>query len=183
MYLLPQVTDALEYLHEKQHLVHNDLRCSNILVFRFPDAGHTCHGMGTRSVFQCEACTLGGVLVKLTDLGICVNPRAYRNKMNQLQRFIPECAEDGDLFTDKVNDISILLVLVSVSRCMYMYVLFVVSCKCNYACHIYMYKYLYIHSDMCLHTCISLCACIYIYNYIHNYIIHVCTCLCVPFGR
>ena len=75
---------------------------------------------------------MGGVLVKLTDLGICVNPRAYRNKMNQLQRFIPECVEDGDLFTDKVNDISILLVLVSVLKCMYL--LFLVSCKCNYAC-------------------------------------------------
>ena len=73
-------------------------------MFKFPDPGHTCHGIDIRSVFQCEACTSVGVLVKLTDLGICVNPRAHRKQMNGLQRFIPECAEDGGgLFTDKVN--------------------------------------------------------------------------------
>ena len=54
-------------------------------------------------MFRCEACAGGGVLVKLADLGVCVNPRAYRHKMSHLQRFIPECVEDGDLFTDKVN--------------------------------------------------------------------------------
>ena len=55
-------------------------------------------------MFECEACSSGGVLVKLADLGVCVNPRAYRKKMSHLQRFVPECMEDGELFTDKVNE-------------------------------------------------------------------------------
>ena len=107
---LPKVTNALIYLHENVGIVHRDLKLSNVLVFRFPELDHACYdGKGE----DAQTCTLcfpseqnSGVLLKLTDMGICANPAGYRAKDNTgIRQFVPECITSDTLasLTEKVH--------------------------------------------------------------------------------
>ena len=102
-----QVTDGLTYLHEAVKIIHNDLRCSNILVFQFPPADHLCLGSGVTS--GCGPCLSSsgetcGVLVKVADMGICANPTTQKTKNKQgIRRYIPECLNFDATLTNKVR--------------------------------------------------------------------------------
>ena len=68
--------------------MHRDLKNSNILVFKFPEVGHNCYEGEKHQGF--------GVLVKLTDMGICANPLAYKSKnLGGLRQFVPECVSSN----------------------------------------------------------------------------------------
>ena len=94
----PQVTNALTYLHRKVGIVHQDLRCSNILVFKFPCLGHCCY---QRSKFAgCDVC------VKVTDMGISANPLVHRaGEAAGIKLLVPECltANTVATLTEKVS--------------------------------------------------------------------------------
>ena len=102
------MTEGLHYLHHDVGIVHNDLKCSNILVFRFPEVGHCCSdgGEAPLSCIHCLSNPSGcGVLIKLADLGICANPSARRNKTAiaiGLRQFVPEVLNFDSSFTEKV---------------------------------------------------------------------------------
>ena len=76
-------------------------------MFKFPDPGHTCFD-GKPLGFVCKDCIYSssrgsaGVLVKLGDLGICVNPTAQRARKEGLCRVTPESVEYEGNLTDKV---------------------------------------------------------------------------------
>ncbi len=93
-----QVTSALAYLHNKIGIVHQDLRCSNVLVFQFPDLTHDCY---RGSEFNdCR------VYVKLTDMGISANPLVHRvGEANGFKLMVPECLLTNTLstLTEKVR--------------------------------------------------------------------------------
>lgn len=101
IYICPQVTSALTYLHSpnKVGIVHRDLRCSNILVFKFPEIGHHCYE-GAKYI----GCS---VYVKLTDMGICANPLAHRVGIsnNGIKLYVPECLSNNSVstLTEKVR--------------------------------------------------------------------------------
>ena len=113
LYIYPhisKITNALIYLHEEVGIVHRDLKLSNILVFHFPKLDHICYN-GRKDVAQaCTSCfpseqASSGVLLKLTDMGICVNPAAHRAKDNTgIRQFVPECLTSDTLanLTEKV---------------------------------------------------------------------------------
>jgi len=111
----PKVTNALIYLHENVGIVHRDLKLSNILVFRFPKLDHACYDGRREEAQACTSCFLSeqncGVLLKLTDMGICANPAAYRAKDNTgIRQFVPECITSDTVasLTEKVcNEYSI----------------------------------------------------------------------------
>ena len=67
--LLLKVSSALAYLHAEKNIVHFDIRPENVLVFKYPQpvTGHHCLSLETS-----QSCRdgRGGVLIKLTDLGI-----------------------------------------------------------------------------------------------------------------
>ena len=86
-----QVSSALVYLHCKG-IVHYDIKPGNILVFRFPQAGHSCFAAG--SSLKCLACQPqdDGVLVKLADLGISAfaGPGGFHRKPSSPGHTAPE---------------------------------------------------------------------------------------------
>ena len=101
------MTDALSYLHEKEKIIHNDLRCSNILVFQFPPINHNCLITGATSGCV-ESLPVGakgsGVLVKVADMGICANPATQRTVNKQgIRRFVPECLNYNATLTKQVR--------------------------------------------------------------------------------
>ena len=103
-----QVTDALSYLHDEANIIHNDLRCSNILVFKFSPIGHDCLKGTVNS--GCALCFPDGgdcsVLVKVADMGICVNPATQKTKnMQGIRHLIPECLNFNAALTEKVQKI------------------------------------------------------------------------------
>ena len=108
--LISKITNALIYLHEKVGIVHRDLKLSNILVFRFPEPDHICYNGGEDVAQTCTLCFPSeqascGVLLKLTDMGICANPAAHRAKDNTgIRQFVPECLTSDTLanLTEKV---------------------------------------------------------------------------------
>jgi len=77
------VSSALSYLHSEKNIVHFDIKPANILVFKYPQAGHFCYSKETS--LNCESCYSegGGVLVKLADLGISalIGPSGFQRKM------------------------------------------------------------------------------------------------------
>lgn len=100
------MTDALCYLHQAVKIVHNDLRCSNILVFQFPPTNHLCLTEGATS-----GCGVAlprgsdmGVLVKVADMGICANQATQKTKNKQgIRQFVPECLTYNATLTSKVR--------------------------------------------------------------------------------
>lgn len=103
--ILLQVTSALSYLHSPHEvgIVHRDLKCSNVLVFKFPVAGHQCWSREEQDNPVREKQDQCHVLVKLTDMGICANPLATRAKGAGLRMLIPECiSADSTRLTEKV---------------------------------------------------------------------------------
>ena len=100
------MTDALSYLHEAVKIIHNDLRCSNILVFQFPPADHVClkEGDATGCAAWLSSSATCGVLVKVADMGICANPATQKTKNKQgIRRFVPECLNFDATLTNKVR--------------------------------------------------------------------------------
>ena len=99
------MTGALSYLHDEVNIIHNDLRCSNILVFKFPPVGHKClKGVVNSGCAPClsnsEDCS---VVVKVADMGICANPATQKTKnMQGIRQFIPECLNFDAGLTEKV---------------------------------------------------------------------------------
>ena len=88
------MTDALNYLHRPPiGVVHNDLKLSNVLVFRFPTVGHNCHADSPHGCVPCLSdSSQCGVLVKLADMGISANPTAHRTRNRAgIHQFVPEC--------------------------------------------------------------------------------------------
>ena len=97
----------MAYLHHPPvGIVHNDLKLSNILVYRFPPLGHTCthypedRGRCSVALPDVDEC---GVLVKLGDMGVCANPGSQRtNNLVGLKRYAPECIMFEAHLTEKV---------------------------------------------------------------------------------
>lgn len=99
-----QVSSALAYLHSPKEvgIVHRDLRCSNVLVFKFPELGHSCYEGG--KYLGCR------VHIKVTDMGICANPLAHRaGTANGVQVYVPECLDFTAMatLTEKVSGLVI----------------------------------------------------------------------------
>ena len=122
------MTDALSYLHERVKIIHNDLRCSNILVFRFPPANHHCLTAGATS--SCAECLSpgpegGGVLVKVADMGICANPATQKTKNKQgIRQFVPECLNYNATLTNKVRRVKELVsCMIMIAKFAYSYTL------------------------------------------------------------
>ena len=95
LFAMIQVSLALAYLHTKKAIVHYDIKPDNILVFRFPQAGHSCFGMdGSLTCMLCQT-DKSGVLVKLTDLGVSafVGPVGFHRKPATVGHAAPETIE------------------------------------------------------------------------------------------
>lgn len=72
--------------------MHQDLRCSNILVFKFPAPEHLCYREARFA--ECEVC------VKVTDMGISANPLVHRaGENNGLKLMVPECLSSNTMAT------------------------------------------------------------------------------------
>jgi len=86
------VSSALAYLHTTKNIVHFDINPTNVLVFKYPQAGHNCFSKQTS--LNCESCYSegGGVLVKLADLGISalVGPSGFQRKATTPTYAAPE---------------------------------------------------------------------------------------------
>jgi len=100
------VSSALSYLHTEQNIVHFDIKPENVLVFKYPQAGHFCFSKQTS--LTCESCYSegGGVLVKLADLGISalVGPGGFQRKNATPTYAAPEVLKylGKELLTEKV---------------------------------------------------------------------------------
>ena len=105
------MTDGLAYLHRPPvGIVHNDLKLSNILAYKFPPLGHTCcsdsldRGRCEVALSDVEDC---GVLVKLGDLGVSTNPGSHSTRsLVGLKRLTPECIMFKAHLTEKVSQLT-----------------------------------------------------------------------------
>ena len=86
------MSSALAYLHTEKNIVHFDIKPENILVYKYPQAGHFCFSKETS--LNCESCYSegGGVLVKLADLGVSalVGPSGFQRKSSTPAYAAPE---------------------------------------------------------------------------------------------
>ena len=111
-----QVSSALSYLHTTKNIVHFDINPDNILVFKYPQAGHFCFSKKTS--LTCESCYSegGGVLVKLADLGISalVGPSGFQRKSSTPTYAAPEVIKYSgkEPLTEKV------IMIYSLHKCM-----------------------------------------------------------------
>ncbi len=171
-----QVTSALSYLHSPRQvgIVHRDLKCSNILVFRFPDIGHPCFIAGEPG--DCR------VLVKVTDMGICANPLATKNKaIGGLRLLVPECMiADSYRLTEKVCNTKYITVYI-IHRGMYvcMYVCVCVLCVCVYVCMYVCVVCMYVCVYVCMYVCmcvlfVCMCVCMYVCMCVFMYVSEFC---------
>jgi len=104
-----QVGTALDYLHKDRYVVHCDIKPSNILVFTFPEAGHSCFDQYFDTV-MCRLCQSKeespGVLVKLADLGTAcfIGPEGFSKRPNIPGHNAPEdiLYLEKELLTEKV---------------------------------------------------------------------------------
>ena len=100
------MSTALAYLHTTKSIVHFDVNPDNILVFKYPQAGHFCFSKETS--LTCESCYSegGGVLVKLADLGISalVGPSGFQRKSSTPTYAAPEVIKHSgkEPLTEKV---------------------------------------------------------------------------------
>ena len=101
---------ALHYLHQDRYIVHCDIKPSNILVFAFPEAGHSCinqyfDALGCRLCQTREEST--GVLVKLADLGTAcfIGPEGFSKRPSTPGHNAPEdiLYFGRELLTEKVS--------------------------------------------------------------------------------
>ncbi|XP_065916963.1 leucine-rich repeat serine/threonine-protein kinase 1-like isoform X2 [Dysidea avara] len=106
-----QVSSALSYLHTEKNIVHFDIKPENILVFKYPQAGHFCFSKETS--LNCESCYSedGGVLVKLADLGISalVGPSGFQRSTTTPIYVAPEVLKylGKEPLTEKVDIFSL----------------------------------------------------------------------------
>lgn len=108
---------ALNYLHQDRYIVHCDIRPSNILVFAFPEAGHSCIGQYF-DVSECRLCQSGeeatSVLVKLADLGkACfIGPEGFSKRPSTPGHSAPEdiLCLGRELLTEKVYICSYIII-------------------------------------------------------------------------
>ena len=101
------MSSALSYLHTEKNIVHFDIKPANVLVFKYPQAGHFCFSKETS--LNCESCYSegGGVLVKLADLGISalVGPSGFQRKSTTPTYAAPEVIKYSgkEPLTEKVS--------------------------------------------------------------------------------
>ncbi|XP_065917168.1 leucine-rich repeat serine/threonine-protein kinase 1-like isoform X2 [Dysidea avara] len=113
-----QVSSALSYLHTEKNIVHFDIKPANVLVFKYPQAGHFCFSKETS--LNCESCYSegGGVLVKLADLGISalVGPSGFQRKSTTPTYAAPEVIKYSgkEPLTEKVDIYSLGILLYEV---------------------------------------------------------------------
>ena len=114
-----QMGRALNYLHHDRYIVHCNIKLSNILVFLFPEARHSCI-IQCFNALGCVPChnrdESNGVLVKLADLGkACfIGPEGFSKKPNTPGHNAPEdiLYLGKEMLTEKV----IVIVLSCMSR-------------------------------------------------------------------
>ena len=101
------MSSALSYLHTEKNIVHFDIKPANVLVFKYPQAGHFCFSKETS--LTCESCYSegGGVLVKLADLGVSalVGPSGFQRSTTTLVYVAPEVVKyvGNEPLNKKVN--------------------------------------------------------------------------------
>ena len=90
-----------------KNIVHFDIKPANVLVFKYPQAGHFCFSKETS--LTCESCYSegGGVLVKLADLGIStlVGPSGFQRSITTPVYVAPEVSKYSgkEPLTEKVR--------------------------------------------------------------------------------
>ena len=100
------MSSALAYLHKKS-IVHFDIKPKNVLIFRYPQPGHSCSPKWTSPLYDSWHDDSKGVLVKLADLGISVfrGPNGFQRKMTTPGYVAPEVLKYSgkELLTEKVT--------------------------------------------------------------------------------
>ena len=113
MHIYIKVSSALAYLHVKKKIVHFDIKPNNVLIFHFPQPGHSSASNYVSSA--CDSWNANFVQVKLADLGISayLSSNGFQRKNAAPGYAAPEILNylGKEHLTEKVNSLFIIIVM------------------------------------------------------------------------